>query len=386
MDLKEHISKKLYQAIKSKYKRELYSDAIIAAIKSLTILIREKGQIDGDGTRLVGNAFGGKSPKIRLNKMQTKSDIDEQNGFEQMLRGIYIGIRNPRTHEEFKDTIENTNLIILMVDYFYKNILNAKSYYKLEEFKKRIFDPLFVEKDEYAEMLIKEIPNDEIVPTAIDILKNRNDGDSKKLEYFFNAIFNNVSSDQKVSIMRAFSNELKDVKKDFEIVNVVRYIKGELWSLIDDDVKLRIETSMIKSVEKGTEDMYTGILDGALGTWSTNFAVYFKLRDDLGKAIIGQLKKNWNAQNYIGNYFIYNMTIIITEDIMIQECCSSLASATMENNAKALKIKLENSFLSYPTKWRELILKYGLKYKDSDSEYYEKLSKIHKSNDEDLPF
>jgi len=90
LDLKKVITPLMYQHISIHYENGLYSDAILDAVKVLTDLIRTKSKIDGDGATLVGQAFGGKTPLLKLNKMQKISEIDEQKGFEQILRGLYV--------------------------------------------------------------------------------------------------------------------------------------------------------------------------------------------------------------------------------------------------------------------------------------------------------
>ena len=117
MELQKEIAPELYGAIKVHYEAGLYSNAILDAMKVLTELIRTKSKLDGDGANLIGQAFGGNAPPIKISPMQKVSEIDEQKGFEQLLRGLYIGIRNPRTHENYTDKINECNAIIFFVDH-----------------------------------------------------------------------------------------------------------------------------------------------------------------------------------------------------------------------------------------------------------------------------
>jgi uncharacterized protein (TIGR02391 family) len=64
---------------------------------------------------LVGQAFGGKTPKLRVNKLQTESDQDIQKGTENLLLGLYQSIRNPRSHGKLTDTKEDADAIILFI-------------------------------------------------------------------------------------------------------------------------------------------------------------------------------------------------------------------------------------------------------------------------------
>ena len=384
MDLNDIVSKDICSVIKNKYDNKLYSDAILDSIKYLTNLIRKKSKIDADGASLIGQAFGGQSPKIKINKMETTSEKDEQKGYEQILRGIYCGIRNPRAHEQYQDIKEVADSIIIFINYLAEIIKSTKSYFRLEEYKQRVFDPLFAEREDYAEMLVNEIPSDEIVNTSISILKGRKHGESKKLDIYFKTLFNKMDQSQYASLMKSISNELKIAQQDGDIISIIRLIEPKFWLMLDDDVKIRIENTIIKSVSKGYYDMYEGIKEGHLGTWASNRGEYFTLRSELGEAIIKQLSNNWYAQNYIAEYFIYSISSIIEDDDMVRRCCEKISYATLSNNATHLKKLLKDHFGFFPTNWQELILKCGLKYKENNPEYFESLRKIKAEND--LPF
>ena len=384
MDLNDIVSEDIYLVIKNKYDNQLYSDAILDSIKYLTNIIREKSKVGGDGAGLIGQAFGGQSPKIKINKMATTSEIDEQKGYEQILRGIYCGIRNPRSHEQYQDVKEAAGVISPFINYLAEMIKSTKSYFQLEEYKNRVFDPLFVEREDYAEMLVNEIPSDEIVNTSISILQDRNRGESEKLDIYFKALFNKMDRSQYDSLMKSISNELKIAQQNNDIVSIVRLIEPKFWPILDDDVKIRIENVIIESVREGYYDMYEGIKKGHLGTWARDIGGYFKLRRELGEAIIEQLNSNWYAQNYIAEYFIYNLSSIIIDSDLIRRCCNNISYATLSNNAKHLKKLLKDNFSFFPTQWKELILRYGLKYKEYDIEYFESLRKLNV--EDDLPF
>lgn len=384
MELQKEISPELFAAVKSHYESGSYSNAILDAVKVLTELIREKAKLDGDGANLVGQAFGGNAPPIKISPMQKVSEIDEQKGFEQLLRGLYVGIRNPRTHENYNDNKEECHAVILFVNYLINIINAARSFFILDEFKKRVFDPLFVEKSEYAELLVSEIPHDELVNTAISILQDRNQGNATKLEYFFDAVFNKAETEHLQLIMKVFSNELKKVTTDSEIIGLIRLIKPKLWILLDEDCKLRIENRIIESVKVGYYKDGS-CQKGALGTWGNSLGQYFKLRAELADALTELLSPNWYTQNYIGQFYLSYLDSIVDGDYRISKCCEGLAYASLGNNAKILKSQLSEYFSSLPKKWREKYLEKALRYKDSDNGFYSRLQKL-KDVEDDLPF
>lgn len=76
-----------------------YFHAVLEAMKSITVRIRALSGLDGDGAELMDAAFGGSSPKLKINPFDTKSRQGEQRGFVSLLKGLYGMVRNPVAHE-----------------------------------------------------------------------------------------------------------------------------------------------------------------------------------------------------------------------------------------------------------------------------------------------
>ena len=104
MDIETTIRTDLWAEISASYEVCDYRNSIINAMHVLTKILREKADSDLDGHKLAGEALGGKNPKLKVNRFQTQSEIDEQEGFTQIVMGLYRGIRNPRSHEIVLDT------------------------------------------------------------------------------------------------------------------------------------------------------------------------------------------------------------------------------------------------------------------------------------------
>ena len=74
MNLQTLIRTDLWLAISNTYLAENYSHAILDSMHHLSNLLRDKTGVDGDGASLVGQALGGDSPRLRLNKLQTETE------------------------------------------------------------------------------------------------------------------------------------------------------------------------------------------------------------------------------------------------------------------------------------------------------------------------
>lgn len=76
-----------------------YSQSIAEAFKTLEVRLRAMSGVDKSGVQLVGDALGGKVPKINVATSAGRSGEDEQEGFQAIFRGAMQAIRNPKAHE-----------------------------------------------------------------------------------------------------------------------------------------------------------------------------------------------------------------------------------------------------------------------------------------------
>jgi len=78
-----------------------YFHAVFEATKSVADKIREKAEVDGDGSELVDRAFGiGKRgiPLLAFNSLQTETERSEHNGLIQLMKGMFGIFRNVTAH------------------------------------------------------------------------------------------------------------------------------------------------------------------------------------------------------------------------------------------------------------------------------------------------
>jgi uncharacterized protein (TIGR02391 family) len=81
--------------------------AVFEAMKVVTKRLKSITGLDVDGTRLVGEAFGGTTPRVMLADRSTETGRDIHDGFHALFRGAIQAIRNPSAHEQLDDIAEN---------------------------------------------------------------------------------------------------------------------------------------------------------------------------------------------------------------------------------------------------------------------------------------
>ena len=75
-----------------------YFHAVLEAVKSVGEKIRAKTGLTDDGGPLIDRALGGTPPMLAINTLLSESEICEQRGFANLVRGAFGMFRNPTAH------------------------------------------------------------------------------------------------------------------------------------------------------------------------------------------------------------------------------------------------------------------------------------------------
>ena len=212
MNLQTSVPDSLWVAIANAYEAENYSHAILEATYHLSAVLRERAGVDGDGATLVGQALGGDDPKLKLNSLQTESDRNMQKGFEQILRGIYLGIRNPRSHEQTTDDKGTADSIICFLGYIVGLLNVSRAAFTMEAFVERVFDSEFVESDRYAELLVAEIPKLRLADALIAIYRARKKAELRKLRHLIPKLIASLAPPQLssyINVVRTYAKAIR---------------------------------------------------------------------------------------------------------------------------------------------------------------------------------
>lgn len=313
MDIRTELVEELWAAIQTKYESRNYTSAILDALYYLGNIIREKTGLQSDGVPLVGQAFGGKSPKLRVNPLQTESDLNVQKGTESLLKGLFQSIRNPRSHEKYVDTKEDADAIILFVNYLLGIIGASKGTFSKPEFLDRVFDSSFVESARYAQLLVDEIPPRYTFDVMVDVYRRKQEGEVTKLALFSKALLAKFNDSDLSRLAEIVSDEL-NITNDNETVRLSsRMFPAEFWARLDESAKMRSENRFLESIKEGEYVVSSDkCIRGALGTWCSNLISNFVMKEEIILALLVKLDSSKREeQDYVFNYFgaslLYNL-------------------------------------------------------------------------------
>ncbi|PKA71072.1 uncharacterized protein (TIGR02391 family) [Pseudomonas baetica] len=316
MNLETKIPTEPWTLTRTNYEKRNFTGAILDAFHYLSDLIRKKSGLEGDGAPLIGSAFGGASPKIKLNKLQTESERNIQKGMEQTLRGIYQTFRNPRSHEKISDTEEDAQIIIIFIGYIVRQLDLAKSQFSREDYLKRILDPDFVPQIRYAELLVDDIPINQRLETFLDVYRAKTAGKIEHLRYFFNALISKLSPDEINQVHEVISEELKTADDEATLRIIIGSLGSKCWEHLQETARLRIENRLIRSIKDGKYDAKLNrVRDGSLGTWIISILPKISLKGEALRAISDSLHSdNVEKEDYVIRYILSSMTHL-SEDL-----------------------------------------------------------------------
>jgi uncharacterized protein (TIGR02391 family) len=357
MNIKSVISQKLWDSVSTTYSSENYSHAIVDGMHLLTDIIREKSNVDGDGVGLVGQAFGGDDPKLRLTRMQTETDRDIQKGMENLLRGMYLLIRNPRSHEQIKDEKETADTILIFINYIIGIIEKAEEPYSIEKFIKRIYDPDFVFQERYVSLLVKEIPERHLPDTLIEIYRKRIIGEGKRLGLLVREIRNRISYELSEKLFLIISEDLKIINNPDDIITILNCISPDDWFRINEIARMRIENKVINSLKKGSINRKNAIeSEGLFALQLKKYIKVFGNRLEIEKAIINKVNDDpYESERYIMLYLINDIPNIIIEQANIDILLQVLADGIRRGDS-VIKANMKKWMENIPIIWRNKII------------------------------
>jgi len=351
MNLRTSIAPELWESIASAYEAGNYGHAVLEATHHLTTVLRDRSGADGDGATLVGQALGGEAPKLRVNALQSESDRNVQKGIEQLLRGIYLAIRNPRSHEQFRDTQQDADAIVHFLDYVLRILNASKESFTTESLIRSAADPEFVESVRYAELMVAEIPPNRRGDALIALYASRRSFDPKRLRFLVAGLLAVLNEAQLAQYLSVVSEELKVATEDAAIRSSLQMLSPDLWPSIGEAPRLRIENKLLKEIRRG-EVWAGGKMVGALGTWASSFVRSFTMRPEAVEVLLSKLEDtDGHDRHYVAKYFMHSLPGILLEEGEARRAVRAVAKA-IRNGDPQLRDGLVANVRRYPAAWQ----------------------------------
>lgn len=313
MNVSQSLLPHLWEAIRHHYEAGSWSSVMLDAINALGEALRAKSGLQSDGTVLVGQALGGKDPKIKLNRLQTESDQNVQTGIENISRGLFQAIRNPRAHGRLEDSQADAISVVVMVNYLLTQLGQAKSAFTIEGFVESLRDRNFVPSDRYAALILATVPRAKLCDAVVTAFLQR-PADCQPLREFFQVAVDLMESADKNHFFEVVTEQLQQADEEAELRTALQAIGPSNWLKIGEAARLRCEHWIIKSLRDGA--MHPGttrFASGGLATWSVEYFTKFTLKEELADQIIaGVASLDRGKREYALRYFAGSLDFLLT--------------------------------------------------------------------------
>lgn len=264
---------------------------------------------------------------------------------------MYQAVRNPRSHEQIEDKQETADAIIYFINYLLSIIERSEEPFVISKFMKRVFDPDFYKSQQYAELLVEEIPTNKRFDVLITIYRDKLLGDIYNIGLIIQALINKLSEEQLKQFIAVVSDEFSTITDEKAFRYNLHIFPSNLWEQLQEISRLRAENRVIKAIKEGeAED--DNCKRGALATWARNHFRFFKLKEEVGVALIEKLESGDVAsQYYVTEYFLPQLPVVILNSYRIQKCIKAISNSVRNENV-TIRNSLVDNIHYLPEDWQ----------------------------------
>lgn len=312
MEIKDTVSKDVWESIKDSYERGSYTGAITCLVQDANEIVREKSNLSLDNTKLMDAAFLGNNPKLKINKYQTQTEKDIQSGIGYLLKGACLAIRNPRAHGKYKDDKNTADVIILFLNYVIGFIKDSKQPNLIDDWIEFVFDENFNNTEKYAKILVAEIPEKKRYDVLVNIFRNRKEANSGNLNSLVKVLLNSIKSDEYKEFIDNINKELLFCSDDAELRKFFSLYTPSKWNELIPLTKHKIENMVKNSILNGKmDDVYdSGETEykcnskGSLSTWTVSYVSMFENFNEILNVLGNKLgSEDIDERNFVFKYF-----------------------------------------------------------------------------------
>ena len=345
-----NVSERLWKAIAANYESGDFKGAILDGMQVITEVLREKSAVDGDGGALVGQALGGENPKIRLNALSTQTEKDFQRGFEHILRGLYLAVRNVRSHERTNDERQTADTMLLFIDHVVSVLVASTESFTMSGFMEQITDADFVDTQRYAELLVASIPPLHLGDALWQLYESRRRIPLVNRRHLFRELTEKLSEAQRTILFGRVSNELRSPFDDAGIRTYLQILRPEDWLLIDEVPRLRLEHKLLNGIRSG-EILAGGKVTQPLATWAPSFLPHFQTKSEVASVMASKLQNiDDDDRRYIARFFFRVLPSIDDSEPYVRRCADAIVKAIKGGDERIREAVLQH-VASFPESW-----------------------------------
>ena len=304
MITKEQIREDLYKAIKSHYEQGDYTEALRDAMFFIRDLLQEKSGLENkDNTELIEASLLGKNAAIKINKYETKSEVNFQEGVGFALKGLVMHLRNPISHDRIEYSEQDADAQILYINYLVNQIDKSSGRQLITDWMEYLHGSNFTSSKVFAQELIKELPKKQQYDLLVNIWRDRSSFEPHSINNFIDELVDKLSSQEKTSFINIMNTELINCSGDRELSMMFNFFAKHFY-VLKKIVKIHIEDIVKKGIENGIcIDGKSKGNNAATATWAEDYINNFFTKEEIIKVIRKRFLSSQESSEYIRKFF-----------------------------------------------------------------------------------
>lgn len=305
MITKEQIREDLYKAIKSHYEQGDYTEALRDAMFFIRDLLQEKSGLENkDNTDLIEASLLGKNAAIKINKYETKSEVNFQEGVGFALKGLVMHLRNPISHDRIEYSEQDADAQILYINYLVNQIDKSSGRQLITDWMEYLHGSNFTSSKVFAQELIKELPKKQQYDLLVNIWRDRSSFEPHSINNFIDELVDKLSSQEKTSFINIMNTELINCSGDRELSMMFNFFAKHFYVNLKKIVKIHIEDIVKKGIENGIcIDGKSKGNNAATATWAEDYINNFFTKEEIIKVIRKRFLSSQESSEYIRKFF-----------------------------------------------------------------------------------
>lgn len=305
MITKEQIREDLYKAIKSHYEQGDYTEALRDAMFFIRDLLQEKSGLENkDNTELIEASLLGKNAAIKINKYETKSEVNFQEGVGFALKGLVMHLRNPISHDRIEYSEQDADAQILYINYLVNQIDKSSGRQLITDWMVYLHGSNFTSSKVFAQELIKELPKKQQYDLLVNIWRDRSSFEPHSINNFIDELVDKLSSQEKTSFINIMNTELINCSGDRELSMMFNFFAKHFYVNLKKIVKIHIEDIVKKGIENGIcIDGKSKGNNAATATWAEDYINNFFTKEEIIKVIRKRFLSSQESSEYIRKFF-----------------------------------------------------------------------------------
>lgn len=196
-------------------------------------------------------------------------------------------------HERKDDVKSDADSLILFIDYLCRRIHASKSYFDISDFIRHFSDGAFPPRTDYAESIVKRIPQRRILEVLTTALSDLESIQIQNARYLLPVLISRMNDDDKSHTLSILNDQLLECDDESLVIFVAACLPQNWWTQLDTAARLRAEYYMILSVRSGRASAsLDDPISGALGTWAPRLFPHILSTTEYEEAIVHLLESN----------------------------------------------------------------------------------------------